>query len=125
MTSYTGMYAVIPASDLERARRFYEVRLGFSQGVAVGDGILYTVAGSQVLLYETRFAGTAEHTILTLRVDDLQATVAELRAKGVVFEDYDFPGLTTVDGIADLGDELAAWFKDSEGSIVGVIQQVG
>ena len=57
-----------------------------------------------------------------LRVPDVRAAVAELRSRGIVFEDYDFPGLKTVDGIADVGGASAAWFKDTEGNIIGVVQ---
>ena len=58
-----------------------------------------------------------------LRVPDARAAVAELRSRGVVFEEYDFPGLKTVDGIADIGDgNVAAWFKDSEDNIIGVVE---
>jgi hypothetical protein len=74
-------------------------------------------------LYPTGSAGTAQHTLGGWVVDDLEATVADLRERGVEFEEYDLPSLKTVDGIAQLGDvERAAWFRDSEGNILAVSQ---
>ena len=72
-------------------------------------------------MYQTPNAGTAKNTQIGWLVDDLPAAVAELRAKGVVFEDYDFPGLKTEDGIATMPDgTAAAWFLDTEGNILSL-----
>ena len=68
------------------------------------------------------YAGTAQHTLGAFMVQDIDATVAELRGKGVTFEDYDLPGLKTVNGIAELGGIRGAWFKDPEGNILSVVQ---
>ena len=73
--------------------------------------------GSLIFLYE-RGRTTAENTAVTFEVDDLVGTVSELRSRGVTFEEYDFPGLKTVDGIASRDADKAAWFKDSEGNIL-------
>jgi predicted enzyme related to lactoylglutathione lyase len=99
------MHPTIPAADLERARSFYEAG-----------------GGSWFLLYPTPSAGTARHTVAGWAVEDLDAEVAELKARGVVFEEYDSPQLKTVDGIATTAAGRAAWFKDSEGNILGLVQ---
>jgi hypothetical protein len=84
-------------------------------------GTFFTVGASHFSLYPTPNPNRGGHTQLGLQVPDVRAAVAELRSRGVVFEDYDFPGLKTVDGVAELGDITAAWFKDTEGNIVGVV----
>jgi catechol 2,3-dioxygenase-like lactoylglutathione lyase family enzyme len=114
--------ATIPATDLQRARGFYEGTLGFTPERVTEAGVIYRFGhGTTFFLYPAGSAG-ADHTLGGWNVDDLTAVVKELRDLGIEFEDYDFPGLKTVDGIADLGSELAAWFKDSEGNILAVGQ---
>jgi catechol 2,3-dioxygenase-like lactoylglutathione lyase family enzyme len=85
-------------------------------------GIIYRSGDSYFSLYPTEFAGTAQHTLGAFMVQDVEATVAELRGKGVTFEEYDLPGLKTVNGIAELGGTRGAWFKDPEGNILSVVQ---
>jgi catechol 2,3-dioxygenase-like lactoylglutathione lyase family enzyme len=116
-------WATLPASDLERAKRWYADVLGLTPLVETDQWLTYRCGDSVLQLYPTGSAGTAQHTLGGWVVDDLEATVADLRGRGVVFEEYDFPGLRTVDGIAQLGDvERAAWFKDSEGNILAISQ---
>jgi catechol 2,3-dioxygenase-like lactoylglutathione lyase family enzyme len=113
--------ATIPAADFDRARRFYEEKLELTPEVVLEAGTIYRCGkGSALFLYPTEYAGTAQHTIGGWYVDDVRATVEALRKRGVVFEEYDLPGLKTEGGIADLGSEMAAWFKDSEGNILSV-----
>jgi len=112
--------ATIPATDLKRARLFYEERLGLSPERVLDVGIVYRFGkGTGFFLYPSQTAG-AGHTLGSWFVEDLESAVKELRARGIEFEDYDYPDLKTVDGIADLGAELAAWFKDSEGNVLAV-----
>ena len=112
--------ATIPATDLARARRFYEEKLGLSPERVMDAGVIYRFGkGTGFFLYPTSTAG-AGHTLGGWYVDDLKSAVQELRQRGIEFEEYDYPELKTVDGIADLGSELAAWFKDSEGNILAV-----
>jgi catechol 2,3-dioxygenase-like lactoylglutathione lyase family enzyme len=115
-------YAVLPAEDLGRARSFYHDVLGLELSDS-SDGQFFIHAGSdtKVLVYE-RPRTVAEHTAMTFLVDDLRATVTELRSRGVVFEEYDMPGLKTVDGIAKYADGLGAWFTDPEGNIINIAQ---
>jgi catechol 2,3-dioxygenase-like lactoylglutathione lyase family enzyme len=115
----------IPAKDLDGTRRFYEDVLGAQVVMEDPGGITYQSGDSYFSLYPTEFAGTAEHTLGAFVVRDVEAAVAELRGKGVTFEDYDMPGLKTVDGIAELGGARGAWFKDPEGNILSVVQPPG
>jgi len=111
----------LPAEDLQRARAFYEEKLGLETEARddMPEGIfVHAGKGSLIFLYE-RGRATAENTAVTFEVDDLEGTVSELRSRGVKFEDYDSPnGPTTIDGIASRGADKAAWFKDSEGNIL-------
>ncbi len=110
----------LPAEDLERARSFYEEKLGLETEVRddMPEGVFVRAGkGSQIFLYQ-RGRATAENTALTFEVDDLEGTVAELRMHGVELEEYDFPGLKTVNGMLTRGADRAAWFKDSEGNIL-------
>jgi catechol 2,3-dioxygenase-like lactoylglutathione lyase family enzyme len=111
--------ATIPAKDLEGTRKFYEDVLGCEVVREAPSGITYRSGDSFFDLYPTQFAGTAQHTLGGFYVEDIDTAVDDLAAKGVTFEQYDFPGLKTNDkGIADLGGELGAWFKDPEGNIL-------
>lgn len=126
MLSQLETYTVLPAKDLQRARRFYADKLGlepFEEGE--GELAYRTEAGSAFILYETDNAGTAKNTAMCWMTHDLGSEMAELRERGVVFEDYDFPGLSTQNGVADMGAERAAWFVDSEGNICCLSERVG
>jgi predicted enzyme related to lactoylglutathione lyase len=115
------IHAVIPATDLERARAFYADKLGLTPTREEPAGLVYvTPGGAWFRLYRTPYAGTAQHTIAGWEVEDLEAEVAELKASGVVFEEYHAGQLQTVDGIATTQGGRAAWFKDSEGNILGL-----
>ena len=112
--------ANIPASDLARARSFYAEKLGLTP-VAELDGMLVyrTSGGTSFSVYETEYAGQAGHTIAQWHVHDVGAEVRDLKARGVVFEQYDMPGVEWADGVASVpGMGRAAWFKDSEGNIL-------
>ena len=113
--------ATIPAKDLDGTRRFYEDVLGAQVLMEDPGGILYRSGDSTFSLYPTEYAGTAAHTLGAFVVSDVDKAVADLRAKGVTFEEYDLPGMKTVDGIAELGGFKGAWFKDPEGNILSVI----
>ena len=111
----------IAVSDIERARQFYGETLGLKVRDERADGIRYeTGGGTAVLVYPSQFAGTAQSTSMGFEVDDVEKTVGELRDRGVVFEDYDLPGLKTVNGIAELEGIKGAWFKDPDGNILAL-----
>lgn len=117
-------YAVLPAKDLQRAKKFYQETLGMEPVEERDFGLVYrTPSGARILIYETQFAGTAQNTAIGFETSDLATEVAALRARGVQFEEYDMPGLTTEDGIVTMDDgESAAWFKDTEGNIIALSQ---
>ncbi len=122
MLTDSTVTANIPAADLGRARSFYADKLGLNPIQEFPGGLVYrTDGGTYFLLYETEFAGTAGHTVAQWHVNDVDATVRELKENGVMFETYDLPGVTWDGSIAsfeDLG--RGAWFKDSEGNILGL-----
>ena len=115
-------YPTLPANDLARARRFYEGTLGFKPSMVTPQGVMYNTECSSLFVYPSQFAGTNKATAAGFNVSDIRATVAQLKAKGVHFEEYDIPGAKTVDSVSDSPNGLAAWFKDTEGNIVGLIQ---
>jgi catechol 2,3-dioxygenase-like lactoylglutathione lyase family enzyme len=124
MANFTEAGPTLPAADIDRARAFYEQTLGLEVEEVNPGGVMYKVGSSHLFVYPSEFAGTNKATAANLEVDDIRAAVADLRGKGITFEQYDFPGLKTdEDGIADLGGELAAWFVDPEGNIVAVGQR--
>jgi len=123
MPSFTAAAATLPASDLARARKFYEHTLGLTVEEDAPDGIMYRAGSGQVFLYQSSFAGSNQATAASFEVADLEGTVAELRGTGVTFEEYDFPGLKTTNGIAETGTDRGAWFKDTEGNILALVQR--
>jgi catechol 2,3-dioxygenase-like lactoylglutathione lyase family enzyme len=113
---------MIPVADLDRAKAWYREKLGF-RPESEGEGVAhYRVGSARMDLYSTQFAGTARHTLAGWMVDDIDRTVEDLRSGGVEFEEYDLPGVKTVNSVADLGYERAAWFKDTEGNILSLGQ---
>jgi catechol 2,3-dioxygenase-like lactoylglutathione lyase family enzyme len=122
MPDFNEASATLPASDIARAREFYENVLGLQAERETPGGVTYKAGSAHVFVYPSQFAGTNQATAATLIVDDVEAAVAELRDKGVTFLEYDFPGLKTVDGIAEIEGEKGAWFKDTEGNILAVAQ---
>jgi tRNA-Thr(GGU) m(6)t(6)A37 methyltransferase TsaA len=126
--------ARLPAQDLEQARRFYSEKLGLEPAEERPGGLRYRCREGEFALFESVGAPSGAHTQMAWEVEDIQAAVGELRERGVVFEEYDLPGLETVDGIAEVAGnypskggigERAAWFRDSEGNVLGIGQPVG
>ena len=124
MLSDAPVSAVLPATDLNRAKDFYQHKLGLKPlPLPMDDPIMFSAGEGTTLVVYHRAEGTkAEHTVAGFKVKDVAQTIAELEAKGVVFEDYDQPGLKTVNHIADYGTAKSAWFKDSEGNILAINQ---
>jgi catechol 2,3-dioxygenase-like lactoylglutathione lyase family enzyme len=115
------VYATMPTADVERLRRFYEDVLGFKVREEMPGGITYQ-AGQGTYFAITRSSGTASgsHTQMGFAVKNLGAVVAELRARGAIFETYETP--KTVDGIAEMPAGKAAWLKDPDGNLIGMIE---
>lgn len=123
----------LPAQDLRRAKAFYAEKLDLEPVEEREGGLRYVDGrGGEFALFTSAGAASGQHTQMGWEVEDIEATVAELGARGVVFEDYDLPGLTTVNGIAEIEGnypskgtgERAAWFRDSEGNLLGIGQPV-
>ena len=123
----------LPARDLGRARSFYSEKLGLEPSEERPGGLLYRARGGEFALFESAGTSSGSFTQMGWEVDDIEATVAELKARGVVFEEVDLPGLRTVDGIAEVAGnypskggkgERAAWFRDSEGNLLGIGQPI-
>ena len=113
----------LPATDVARARRFYEEKVGLVPREEVAGDVVYECgSGSWIFLYESAGAGSSEASQAFWQVQDVEREVRELKSRGVTFIDYDMPGLKTVDGIATMGDTKGAWFKDTEGNILAIIQ---
>jgi catechol 2,3-dioxygenase-like lactoylglutathione lyase family enzyme len=121
----------LPAQDLGRARRFYAEKLGLEPAEERPGGLLYRCADGAFALYGSAGQSPGTFTQMAFEVDDLDAVVAELKRRGVVFDEVDVPGLKTIDGIAEVEGnypshggkgERAAWFRDSEGNLLGIGQ---
>src|SRR2546425_7309106 len=115
--------AALPVEDLARAKAFYEDKLGLTPSREVEGALFYDGNGdSGFLLFPTGGRPSGQHTQMAWFVRDIAATVAELKRRGVRFEEYDVPGLKTIDGIADLGYEKSAWVHDSGGNLLALGQ---
>lgn len=131
MLEDSDVAARIPAQDLQRARSFYADTLGLTPAEERPGGLRYRCRSGEFTIFQSTGGASGAHTQMAWTVDDIDATVAELRGRGLVFEEYDLPGLKTVDGIAEVAGnypsrggvgERAAWFRDSEGNVLGIGQ---
>ncbi|MFD9336814.1 VOC family protein [Streptomyces sp. NPDC060028] len=123
----------LPAQDLERARRFYAEKLGLEPVDERPGGLLYRCGGTEFAVFKSTGASPGTFTQMGWQVDDIEAVVSELKRRGVVFEDVEVPGLRTKDGIAEIEGnypskgargERGAWFRDSEGNLLGIGEPV-
>ncbi|MEV6651709.1 VOC family protein [Streptomyces sp. NPDC051219] len=123
----------LPAQNLDRARRFYSQKLGLEPIDERPGGLLYRCAGADFALFQSAGASPGTFTQMGWEVDDIENVVSQLKRRGVVFEEVDLPGLRTRDGIAEIDGnypskgamgERGAWFRDSEGNMLGVGQPV-
>ena len=119
MLQSSPMYAYLPAQDVARARRFYEEKLGFKPRSETAGGVTYEFGDrTACFLYPTPNAGTSKASQAFWEVKDVEREVAELEARGVRFEEYE--GM--VNHVSTAGGAKAAWFKDTEGNILALIQ---
>ena len=115
----------IPVADLARARKFYEEKIGLTPKEVYAGGVIYECGGgSWVFMYPSAGAGTSKASTAFWAVDDVEKEVAELKSRGVVFEEYDLPGIPMKNSIATGGGAKTAWFTDSEGNIMAISQRV-
>jgi catechol-2,3-dioxygenase len=114
---------MILATDLAVAKEFYGDRVGLEILIETDDFVTFTCGGDSRLVVTRSSTGTNDpQTKASWRVSDLAAEVTELRSRGVEVEQFDDPGLKTVDGIADVGFALAAWLLDPHGNSIGLLQ---
>jgi len=127
MLQKAPMYAYLPAKDIARAKRFYEQKVGLKAKEERNGGVVFELGNhTGCFMYPTPFAGTSQASQAFWEVDDIEREVAELEARGVTFEHYEVPGMDRIDGdIVTGGGARAAWFKDSEGNILALIQSLG
>ena len=124
MLGNAELAATLAVTDIDRARRFYEGKLGLTLSRSPQPGLLiFKVGGSTLVVYSSEFAGTNKATAATWMVDDVEATVKQLKAKGISFEHYDFPGVTQRGDVHEMGESKAAWFKDPDGNILAIVSE--
>jgi catechol 2,3-dioxygenase-like lactoylglutathione lyase family enzyme len=132
MLQYSDVATRLPAQDLQRARLFYAEKLGLEPSEERPGGLRYRCGSGWFALFQSAGSPSGQHTQMAWEVQDLASTVAELRVRGVRFEEYDLPGLKTVGGIAEIAGnypsrgrgEKGVWFRDSEGNLLGIGQAV-
>jgi catechol 2,3-dioxygenase-like lactoylglutathione lyase family enzyme len=126
MLSSAPVTTILPVIDMKRARDFYENKLGLQPGGLKPDGkFVYSCGGGAVIALFPKEGGTrADHTTISFQVPDVVSAIDTLKRAGVVFEDYDFPGLKTVNHVCVLGSEKAAWFKDTEGNYLCIHEDI-
>jgi catechol 2,3-dioxygenase-like lactoylglutathione lyase family enzyme len=126
MLANRPIHTALPATDLERARRFYAEKLGLTPETELPDlrdGLFYRCGeGTRFLVFPSPNATSGTHTQMTWRTNDIEAEVAALKARGVIFEEYDTPEVKTVNSVATIGQSKGAWFRDSEGNLLALGQ---
>ncbi len=115
-------HSTLPATDIARAKAWYKEKLGLDPVDEQEQAIRFEVAGTAFILYPTPNTNRGGHTQMGFTVDDIDAEIADLKGRGVVFEEYDFPGLKTENSVATNSAGKAAWFIDSEGNTLGLFQ---
>ncbi|GGC03112.1 VOC family protein [Cellulomonas carbonis] len=122
MLSDHAAMPVVAVSDVDRARRFYEETLGLTPASDIPDGLLFRAGGVQLLVYRSEYAGTNKATAVSFDVPEgsFDAEVADLRGRGVTFQEYDLEGVTWSDGVASMDGMRAAWFEDPDGNILNI-----
>ena len=122
MDGFMKVLATLPVVDIKRAKKFYSETLGCRIGMEdPGPGAMLECGRGELYLYQ-RTPSKADHTVASIGVEDIETEVSDLRRKSVKFEEYDIPGIKTVNGIAVMGDMKGAWFKDNEGNILSLVE---
>jgi catechol 2,3-dioxygenase-like lactoylglutathione lyase family enzyme len=115
--------ATIAVKNLAAARKFYEGKLGFKVVHTEGDqAVTYKSGNSQLLVYQSQFAGTSKATAATWMVKDVEALVKDLKSKGIAFEHYNMPGMTLKGDVHVAGPRKNAWLKDPDGNILALVE---
>ncbi len=122
MLSKREIHTALPAQDINRAKKFYADKLGLQPDSESPAGLIYRVKDSWFVVFPSMGASSGQFTQCGWQTDDIEGDVAGLKARGLVFEEYNYPTLKTVNSIATTGSDKAAWFKDSEGNQLGIVQ---
>ncbi len=123
MLTELRVHSTIPASDMARARAWYAEKLGFEPILDLPSGMMYEAAeGTRFVVFPSPNAGQAPQTCMGFATSDIEREVRDLKTRGVTFEEYDLPNFKTVDSIMSTGLTRSAWFRDSEGNILGIVQ---
>jgi catechol 2,3-dioxygenase-like lactoylglutathione lyase family enzyme len=125
MLANDPIYPSLPAADLERAKRFYADKLGLTPESELEGGLFYRCGkDTRFAVFTSQGGASGTHTQAMWLVEDVESEVAALKARGVIFEEYDLPSLKTVNSIATIGPNKGAWFRDSEGNLLSVGQLI-
>jgi catechol 2,3-dioxygenase-like lactoylglutathione lyase family enzyme len=125
MLAQLDSHTMIAVTDLGRARQFYEDRLGLTGAEEVKGLWVYAgSAGSRFCLFASPLAGTAKNAVMGWQTADIAAEVLQLKSRGVVFEEYDLPNFKTINSVVSSASGQSAWFKDSEGNMLGLVQWI-
>lgn len=126
MLKFKNSAAAIPAQDLKRARQFYEQKLGLKPEAEEPDGsAMYRTGETAFLVFPSMGKASGDHTQMALEVEDVPSAANELKSNGVKLEDYDHPDFKTKDGLIDMPDgTTGAWFKDTEGNLIALVERV-
>jgi catechol 2,3-dioxygenase-like lactoylglutathione lyase family enzyme len=128
MLGNAPVIAILPAADIEGTKKFYTEKLGLQPAdvSTVGNSVLFECGeGTRLYLYERETGTKADHTVAGWMVEDVPGTVEELRKKGIVFEQFDMPGMKTDErGIVEMDGTETAFFKDPEGNILSITETV-
>ena len=122
MLADNPVHTTLPATDLERAKQFYAEKLGLSVEIEAPEGVFFHSRNTRFLVFPSQGTPSGTHTQMGWTVEDIEAEVSDLKSGGVVFEEYDFEGFDRDKGIATTGPVKAAWFKDSEGNLLGLVE---
>lgn len=123
MLAQLDSHTMIAVKDFERAKQFYEEKLRLKGSEDIPGLWVFTGSrGSRFCLFPSPLAGTAKNSVMGWQATDIAAEVAHLRSQGVKFEEYDLPNFKTVDNIVTSQSGKSAWFKDSEGNMLGIVQ---
>jgi predicted enzyme related to lactoylglutathione lyase len=116
------VHATLPAANMERAKKFYNEKLGLVPASEAPAGVFYQNGGTRFFVFPSSGASNGSFTQMGITVDDIEAEVNALKSRGVKFEEYNYPSLKTVNGVATTAVGKSAWFKDSEGNLIGLVQ---
>jgi len=126
MLSDNDVVACLAVKDMAKAKEFYEGKLGLAVGMETSGGTYYKAGKTGVFVYPSQYAGSNKATAAAWNIEDVEGAVAELKGKGIEFEHYpDMPDVQLKADVHVMGDLKAAWFKDPDGNILNIVNQVG